>query len=105
MRRRRVFKIRHIHGSRAIQRLDCHVQRVPRPGEFQTGIGQGVGVLRDVHFVVEAPAVLAVPTEKIVNQALDDLAIGPELPSYGVLKGVVPLRPGIFFADRCGRTQ
>jgi hypothetical protein len=64
-----------------------------------------VGVLRDVHFVVEPPAPLAVLTEKVINQALDNLAICPGLLRYGILKGVVPLRPGIFFADRRGRPQ
>ena len=78
---------------------------MPRPGELQAGVRQWVGVLGNVHFVVEPPAVLGVPTEKIINQSLDNLAIGPELASYGILKGVIPLGPGIFFADRRGRTQ
>ena len=78
---------------------------MPRPGELQAGIRQWVGVLRDGRFVVEPPAPLAVPTEKVINQALDYLAICPELLRYEILKGVVQLRPGIFLADRRGRMQ
>src|ERR1700720_715518 len=59
----------------------------------------------DGHLVVQPPAPLAVPTENIINQALDDLAKCPKLPRHRILERVVPLRPGIFLADRRERLQ
>ena len=38
MGRRGVFKVRHIHRRRTVQRVERHVQRMPRPGELQSGI-------------------------------------------------------------------
>ena len=62
-------------------------------------------VARDRHFVVEPPTELAVPAEKIVNQALNDLAKRSLPARYGILERVVPLRPGILLADRRGRLE
>ena len=59
VRRRGVLKIRHIHRRRAVQGVKGHVERIPRPGQFQSGIGQGKSVLGNWHFVVEPPAPLA----------------------------------------------
>src|SRR5712691_11090009 len=78
---------------------------MPRSGELQARIRQGVGIIRDGHLVVEPPAPLAVSTEKVINQALDDLAKCPQLPRHRILKCVVPLRPAIFLADRRGGLQ
>src|SRR2546422_417085 len=91
-----VFEVRHIHGRGAIQRVEGHVQRMPRPGEFQAGIRQRASVLRDGRLVIEPPAPLAVPAENVINQPLDDLAKRPRLPRHGIFKRVVPLRPCIF---------
>ncbi len=75
---------------------------MPRAREFQAGVRQRMGVLRDGHLVVEAPAPLAVLAEEVVDHALDDLVKGPGLPRDGVVEGVVPLRPGVFLPDRRG---
>src|SRR5207249_10163554 len=64
-----------------------------------------MSVLRDGHLVIEPPTPLAVPAEKVINQALNDLAKCPGLRRDGILERVVPLRPGIFLANWGGRPQ
>ena len=102
---RGVFEIRHVHGCRAVQGVERHVQRMPGPGELQAGIRQWVGVLRDGHFVIEPPAPLALAPEEVVDQPLHDVTKRPGLPAHRILEGLVPLRPRVFLPDRLGRLQ
>src|SRR4029077_7025315 len=90
----------HVHRCRAIQCVEGHVQRMPRAGKLQTRIAQWMSVLRDGHLVIQAPAPVALPTEKVIDHALDDLPKRPELSAYGILKLVVPAWPRIFLGDR-----
>src|SRR5207247_10258073 len=95
LRRRCIFEVRHVLWRLAIQRVESHIQRVPRPGQLEAGISRGMRVVGDRHFVIEPPTELAVPAEKVVNQALNDLAKRSLPARYGILERVVPLRPGI----------
>src|SRR5207253_10866618 len=78
---------------------------MPWPGQLETGIYGGVSVFRDGHFVVEPPAPLAVFAEEVVDQTLDDLAECPDSSRHGILKCVVPFRPGILLANGRGRVH
>jgi hypothetical protein len=102
---RRVFEVRHVHRRRAVQRVERHVRRMPRTGQLETRIRQRVSVPGNGHVVVQPPAPLAVAAQDVVNQALDDLTERPELSRDGVLEGVVPFRPRIFFANRRRRFE
>ena len=105
VRRRRVLEVRHVHRRRAVERVERHVERVPRPGELEAGVPRRVDVLRDRHLVVEPPAPLAVAAEEVVDEPLDDLAEGPRLPAHRVLERLVPARPGVLLRDRRGRRE
>src|SRR5258708_5725933 len=62
-----------------------------------------MSVAWDRHFVIQPPAPFAFLAEKIVNQALHDLAPGPEFPANGIFKLLLPLWPAVFFSHwrRC----
>src|SRR5262249_11843661 len=105
MGRRCILEVRHVLWRLAIQRIKGHIRRVPRPGQLEPGILRGMRVGRDGYLSAEPPTQLSVPTEKVVNQALNDLP-KPSLPACdGILERLVPLRPAILLPDSLGRLQ
>src|ERR1051326_71290 len=105
VRRRSILEIRHILRRLAVQRIECHIQRVPRTCQFQARISRRVCIIRDWYLVVEPPTQLGVTAVKVVDQALNDFAKGTLPARYGVLKCVLPLRPCILFPDSSGGTE
>src|SRR5947209_11183864 len=57
------------------------------------------------HFVIQAPAPLALTTQKVVDQPLHNLPEGPRLAANGIFILLFPLGPGIFLADGRRRLQ
>src|SRR5437016_1193951 len=105
MRRRCILEVRHVLWRLAVQRVEGHIQGVPRPGQFEAGILRGMRVARDRYLVVQPPAQFTVPAEKVVNQALNDLAKRSLPARYGILERVVPLRPAILLPNPLRRLE
>ena len=105
MGRRGIFEVRHVHGRGAVQRVERHVQRMPRPGQLETGISGRVRVLRNGHFVVQPPTEDAVPAEEVVDQALDDLTERPGPSRHWIFKWIVPVRPRVLLANGRSRLE
>ncbi len=102
---RGVLEVRHVHRRRAVQRVERHVERMPRAGQLEAGILQGMRVRRNRHFVVEPPAPLAVAAVEVVRRALNDLPERPRPARDRILERLVPLRPRVFLANGSGRFE
>jgi len=77
----------------------CHGPVSSKPGLVNGGV-LGVGTMS-----LSRPAPLGIPTVKVVNQALDDLANCPNFPVTGSSNVSSQLGQGIFLADRRGGLQ
>ncbi len=64
-----------------------------------------MGVGGDGHFVIQPPAPLTFAPEKVVNHALDDLALRPGFARDRVFEHGVPLGPRVLLSDRRLRLQ
>src|SRR5438093_1787808 len=62
-------------------------------------------VVRNRHLVVEPPTQFAVASEKVVDQALNDLAKRSLPTRYRILERLIPRRPGILLAYGSGRLE
>ena len=96
MRRRRVFEVRHVHRRRAVQRVERHIERMPRPGELEAGFLDGCASAGNRHLVVEPPAPPAVAAERRCRSALDDSVERPARSGHGIVERLVPCRPRAF---------
>ena len=103
VRGRRVFKVRHVHGRGAVERVESHIQRMPWASELKPRILQRMRVFGDRHFVIEPPAPFGFTAEEVVDHALHDLAIRPRSALDRVFKLLFPLRPAVFLAHGRGR--
>ncbi len=78
---------------------------MPGAGELQPRVLQRMHVGGYGYVVVETPAPFALAIQKVVDQALDNLAKRPGGSGDGILECFVPLGPGVLLPHRLGTLQ